>query len=130
MYNEDYRDYTDTTIDHMEQFAKVGFRTLVLAYRIIIEEDYQVCESLILSFFFVEYIQICLFLQSWSEIYRKAATSIQNREKKIEEAAELIEKHLIILGATAIEDKLQSVSYKKKYFFIAPIKIESKNLII
>jgi magnesium-transporting ATPase (P-type) len=27
----------------------------------------------------------------------------------IEEAAELIEKHLIILGATAIEDKLQSV---------------------
>ena len=130
MFNEDYRDYTDTTIDHMEQFAKEGFRTLVLAYRIISEEDYQVCESLILSFFFVEYIQICLFLQSWSEIYRKAATSIQNREKKIEEAAELIEKHLIILGATAIEDKLQSVSYKKKYFFIAPIKIESKNLII
>ena len=117
MYNEDYRDYTDTTIDHMEQFAKEGFRTLVLAYRIISEEDYQVCESLILSFFFVEYIQICLFLQSWSEIYRKAATSIQNREKKIEEAAELIEKHLIILGATAIEDKLQSVSYKKKIFF-------------
>ena len=130
MYNEDYRDYTDTTIDHMEQFAKEGFRTLVLAYRIISEEDYQVCESLILSFFFVEYIQICLLLQSWSEIYRKAATSIQNREKKIEEAAELIEKHLIILGATAIEDKLQSVSYKKKYFFIAPIKIEAKNLII
>jgi magnesium-transporting ATPase (P-type) len=59
LYNEDYRDYTDTTIDHMEQFAKEGFRTLVLAYRIISEEDYQVFESFILSFFVVvEYIQI------------------------------------------------------------------------
>ncbi len=42
MYPADYRDYTDTTVDHMEEFAKEGFRTLVLAYRIISEEDYLV----------------------------------------------------------------------------------------
>ena len=42
MHSQDYRDYTDTTIDHLEQFAKEGFRTLVLAYKIISEEDYNV----------------------------------------------------------------------------------------
>ena len=41
------------------------------------------------------------------ETYKKATLSIQNREKKLDEAAELIEKNLLILGATAIEDKLQ-----------------------
>ena len=29
-------------MDQMESFAKEGFRTLVLAYRIISEEDYKV----------------------------------------------------------------------------------------
>lgn len=44
MYPEDYRAYTDKTIEHMEHFAKEGFRTLVLAYRVINEEDYRVSE--------------------------------------------------------------------------------------
>ena len=86
LHPADYRDYTDATVDHMEEFAKEGFRTLVLAYRIISQGEYD----------------------EWNENhYTKAATSIQNRERKIAEAAELIEKNLIILGATAIEDKLQ-----------------------
>jgi phospholipid-transporting ATPase len=85
MLPQDYRDYTDTTIDHLEQFAKEGFRTLVLAYKVISEEEYQ----------------------AWNEKYKKAATSIQNREKKIDEVAELIEKNFLVLGASAIEDKLQ-----------------------
>jgi magnesium-transporting ATPase (P-type) len=42
MLPADYREYTDATVDHMEEFAKEGFRTLVLAYRIISEQDYQV----------------------------------------------------------------------------------------
>ncbi len=48
--------------------------------------------------------------KEWSEIYKKAATSLENRDKKCQAAAELIEKDLIILGATAIEDKLQKVN--------------------
>jgi magnesium-transporting ATPase (P-type) len=35
----------------MEQFAKEGFRTLVLAYRIISEEDYQVFKTFIFILF-------------------------------------------------------------------------------
>ena len=86
LHTADFRDYTDATVDHMEEFAKEGFRTLVLAYRIISQQEYD----------------------DWNEnFYMKAATSIQNREKNIADAAELIEKNLIILGATAIEDKLQ-----------------------
>lgn len=86
LHPADFRDYTDATVDHMEEYAKEGFRTLVLAYRIISQTEYD----------------------DWNQRhYMKAASSIQNREKNIAEAAELIEKNLIILGATAIEDKLQ-----------------------
>ena len=42
LHRKDFRNYTDATIDHLEQFAKEGFRTLVLAYKIISEEDYTV----------------------------------------------------------------------------------------
>lgn len=35
-------DYTDITIEHLENFAKEGFRTLVLAYREISELEYLV----------------------------------------------------------------------------------------
>ena len=37
-------------------------------------------------------------------MYRKAATSLANRDTNCQAAAEHIEKELIILGATAIED--------------------------
>lgn len=46
-------------------------------------------------------------MQEWRETYHKASTAIQNRELKLEEASNLIEKNLRLLGATAIEDKLQ-----------------------
>jgi phospholipid-transporting ATPase len=87
LHNDDYRDYTDRTVEHLEQFAKEGFRTLIFAYKQITAQDYA----------------------KWNEIYHQAATSLQNRDKKLDDAAELIEKNLIILGATGIEDKLQSV---------------------
>ena len=48
----------------------------------------------------------CL-LQDWKETYYKASTSLQYRERKLEDAANLIENNLVLLGATAIEDKLQ-----------------------
>lgn len=79
------QEYINVTIEHLEMFAKDGLRTLVLAYRVISDDEYQ----------------------AWNEIYIKAATSLQNRDKKCQSAAELIERDLIILGATAIEDKLQ-----------------------
>lgn len=40
-------------------------------------------------------------------MFHKASIALQHREIKIEDAANLIEKNLILLGATAVEDKLQ-----------------------
>lgn len=77
--------YSDQTNTHLEQYASEGLRTLCIAYRDIPEDEYQ----------------------EWNKIYEKAATTINNRSELLDQAAELIEKNLILLGATAIEDKLQ-----------------------
>lgn len=45
--------------------------------------------------------------QWWRESYHKALISITNHESMLEQAANLIETKLTLLGATAIEDQLQ-----------------------
>ena len=60
-------------------------RTLCLAMREIPEEEYN----------------------RWSQIYDQAATTLTNRADELDKAAEMIEQNLFLLGATAIEDKLQ-----------------------
>ncbi|XP_021352123.1 probable phospholipid-transporting ATPase IA isoform X2 [Mizuhopecten yessoensis] len=77
--------YRDITLQHLEEFATLGLRTLCIATADVAED----------------------FYEDWKHTYYKASTSIQNREKKLEEAAELIERNLKLLGATAIEDELQ-----------------------
>lgn len=77
--------YRDITLRHLEDFATEGLRTLCCAVSVIPEEVYS----------------------EWKETYHKASTAIQYRERKMEDAANLIENNLILLGATAIEDKLQ-----------------------
>ncbi|XP_022807594.1 phospholipid-transporting ATPase IA-like [Stylophora pistillata] len=77
--------YMDSTVEHLEDFAKEGLRTLCIAMAELEPEEFQ----------------------RWSDIYYKASTSLENREKNVDDAAELIEKNLFLLGATAIEDKLQ-----------------------
>ncbi|KAG5636641.1 hypothetical protein H0H81_007350 [Sphagnurus paluster] len=77
--------YTDRTLAHLESYATEGLRTLCLAYRDISEEEYR----------------------QWSTIYNQAAATINGRGDALDLAAELIEKELFLLGATAIEDKLQ-----------------------
>ncbi|XP_035524589.1 phospholipid-transporting ATPase IA isoform X6 [Morone saxatilis] len=77
--------YKEITLKHLEQFATEGLRTLCFAVADVSESSYQ----------------------HWLEIYHRASTSLQNRSLKLEESYELIEKNLQLLGATAIEDKLQ-----------------------
>uniref|UniRef100_A0A8B9RG41 Phospholipid-transporting ATPase n=1 Tax=Astyanax mexicanus TaxID=7994 RepID=A0A8B9RG41_ASTMX len=77
--------YKDITLKHLEQFATEGLRTLCFAVADISESLYQ----------------------QWLEVHHRACTSLQNRALKLEESYELIEKNLQLLGATAIEDKLQ-----------------------
>lgn len=45
--------------------------------------------------------------RQWAAIYERAAATISGRGDALDQAAELIEKDLFLLGATAIEDKLQ-----------------------
>lgn len=75
----------EATLHHLQDFASLGLRTLCVATTTISQDLYN----------------------DWKELYFKASTSLQNREKKLEEAAELIEQNLRLLGATAIEDRLQ-----------------------
>ncbi|KAL8962870.1 MAG: hypothetical protein Q9193_000794 [Seirophora villosa] len=76
----------DATLQHLEEYATEGLRTLCLAMREIPEDEYQ----------------------QWSQIHEKASTTVSgNRAEELDKAAELIEHDFTLLGATAIEDKLQ-----------------------
>jgi phospholipid-translocating ATPase len=44
---------------------------------------------------------------AWKTKYHAATVALDNREEKVDAVAEEIEKDLILIGATAIEDKLQ-----------------------
>ncbi|CAO3683743.1 unnamed protein product [Rhizopus stolonifer] len=77
--------FVENTLLHLEDFASEGLRTLCIAMREIPEEEYT----------------------RWSQIYDKAATTLVNRADELDKAAEMIEQNLFLLGATAIEDKLQ-----------------------
>ncbi|PSR73519.1 hypothetical protein PHLCEN_2v10631 [Hermanssonia centrifuga] len=75
----------DNTSKDMEAFANGGLRTLCIAYRYLTEEEYI----------------------GWQRVYDAAANSITDRDEEIDKASEQIEHSLTILGATALEDKLQ-----------------------
>ncbi|XP_005401072.1 PREDICTED: phospholipid-transporting ATPase FetA-like isoform X2 [Chinchilla lanigera] len=78
-------DLNNMTMEHLDDFATEGLRTLMVAYR---ELD-------------------AAFFQSWSHKHSAAYWSLEDRENKLSVVYEEIEKDLMLLGATAIEDKLQ-----------------------
>ncbi|URE37001.1 ATPase, class [Musa troglodytarum] len=78
-------DIRKVTREHLEQFGSAGLRTLCLAYRELTNDLYE----------------------KWNEKFIQAKSSLRDREKKLDEVAEIIEKDLILIGCTAIEDKLQ-----------------------
>lgn len=73
------------TQEHLDAFAGDGLRTLCLAYKDL-EENY---------------------FQNWKSRHHEAAVSLENRDAKLDAIYEEIEKDLLLMGATAIEDKLQ-----------------------
>ncbi|XP_022106465.1 phospholipid-transporting ATPase ID-like isoform X2 [Acanthaster planci] len=75
----------DITNQHLRDFAGEGLRTLCLAMKDVDEAYYQ----------------------EWKRKHHAAATSLDDREAKLDELYEEIETNLTLLGATAIEDKLQ-----------------------
>lgn len=47
------------------------------------------------------------FYQDWKERHHEASLALEAREEKLDKIYEEIEQNLTLLGATAIEDKLQ-----------------------
>ncbi|XP_018644491.1 phospholipid-transporting atpase [Schistosoma mansoni] len=78
--------FAQSTMDHLENFAKTGLRTLCIAWT---EVD-------------------PAFYNKWVANFYKASTALNDREAKLELVANEIEQNLQLLGATAIEDKLQT----------------------
>jgi len=78
--------HVEITLQHLEEYASEGLRTLCLAMREIPEQEFQ----------------------QWYQIFDKAQTTVSgNRAEELDKAAELLEKDFYLLGATAIEDRLQ-----------------------
>lgn len=75
----------ERTLQHIDDFSSDGLRTLLYSYRELNVEEYS----------------------KWSKKYADAKTSLINRSEKIETIGKEFEEELILLGCTAIEDKLQ-----------------------
>ncbi|KAK4043743.1 hypothetical protein C8A01DRAFT_12732 [Parachaetomium inaequale] len=73
------------TAKHLELFAVEGLRTLCIAQKELSEQEYR----------------------EFRKEHDLAATALDNREEKLEEVADKIERDLTLLGGTAIEDRLQ-----------------------
>lgn len=70
---------------HLDDFATEGLRTLLFAQKDISEQDYR----------------------TWKKVFDDATTSLVNRQHKIETAGDMLEQAFSLIGASAIEDKLQ-----------------------
>ncbi|KHN72946.1 putative phospholipid-transporting ATPase IA [Toxocara canis] len=77
--------YRAETLAHLSEYASKGYRTLCFAMRVVQEDEYK----------------------SWAADFQTASVAIEQREKKLAACAEKIECDLVLVGATAIEDKLQ-----------------------
>ncbi|EYU45866.1 hypothetical protein ABFS82_04G095300 [Erythranthe guttata] len=81
------RTYEEATTKHLNEYGETGLRTLALAYKKLDEAKYS----------------------AWNEEFMRAKTSIGgDREGMLERISDMMEKDLILVGATAVEDKLQN----------------------
>lgn len=86
LLGKDRNDYVEKTKEHLNDYANIGLRTLVVAYRELSKEEYE----------------------NFNKEFTEAKTSIaSDRDEKIEQATKKIEKDMILLGVTGVEDKLQ-----------------------
>lgn len=62
--------------------------------------------------------------EEWAKKYKEAICQVNDREKCVDEVAELIENGFTLVGSTAIEDKLQDdVGEVIEYIRMAKIKL-------
>ncbi|XP_042411873.1 probable phospholipid-transporting ATPase 4 [Zingiber officinale] len=78
--------YESETSKHLTEYGEAGLRTLALAYKVLDQSEYS----------------------AWNAEFLKAKTTIgSDREALVERISDLMERDLILVGATAVEDKLQ-----------------------
>lgn len=75
----------EKTLQHVEEFSTEGLRTLVYGSRWLDQSQYD----------------------EWIQKYRDARTALSDRAEQVEKVGSEIENNLELVGATAIEDKLQ-----------------------
>ncbi|XP_042687159.1 phospholipid-transporting ATPase IC isoform X4 [Centrocercus urophasianus] len=75
----------EATEEALDVFASETLRTLCLCYRDISHDEFE----------------------AWNKKFMEASVATSNRDEALDKVYEEIEKDLILLGATAIEDKLQ-----------------------
>ena len=83
------RDKNDPLIDkssqYLNKFASIGLWTLLLAEKFIKEETYI----------------------KWADWYQEAMLQLNNKEELLDALNDELEQDFILIGSTAIEDKLQ-----------------------
>jgi hypothetical protein len=80
------KSYQEATTLHLSNYAEDGFRTLAFAYRILEAAEYE----------------------HWNSMFSQAKATIgPERDELLDKVSEMIEKDMILLGAAAVEDKLQ-----------------------
>ncbi|XP_010262048.1 PREDICTED: probable phospholipid-transporting ATPase 4 isoform X2 [Nelumbo nucifera] len=80
------RTYLEETSRHLSEYGEAGLRTLALGYRKLEVAEYS----------------------NWNSEFLKAKTNVGgDREVMLEQVSDMMEKDLILVGATAVEDKLQ-----------------------
>ena len=70
---------------HIDDFATEGLRTLLFAHRFLADSEYK----------------------TWKKLFNDAETSLVDRQERMEAVGDEIEQSLELIGASAIEDKLQ-----------------------
>jgi phospholipid-translocating ATPase len=83
--SEGQEDRSKILTNHMDDFGEEGLRTLCISSVVLTSHEYE----------------------AWEAEYQAAAVSLVDREEMIDAVSEKIEQDLNLLGATAIEDKLQ-----------------------
>jgi len=78
--------YLDATTRHLNEYGEAGLRTLAVAYRELDDQEYS----------------------DWNKEFQKAKTAVgPDREAMLDQVSDVMERELILIGATAVEDKLQ-----------------------
>lgn len=75
----------EVVMDHLEEMSCAGLRTLVVAQRELSQEEYL----------------------EWNKEFEAASVAMEDREGKVAAVSDRIERELTVVGATAVEDKLQ-----------------------